>query len=256
MHETPCQCVEGVLLFMPIACCADERGSGLPGSGLRPFHHSVTRRLTRLSVPRRAGAAGFRLVWTSSLPGRLAAASGRIAFVILTRCAGNGSPPVALEPASRRRPDLELQVGERLQLGSLKWGMAPSGGRHTPESKPRLVVLVFFPNGQTGHNLWSSGVFCGSCRRCCQEGGRNEDTGHERRDLHQFILPFAHVPGAEVDRPDGRYSVDWQTALIPPQLEVPMELTIRGPKSRAVISGPGSRPRSRSETDGGVRFRI
>ncbi len=50
-------------------------------------------------------------VWASPYASWLAAASGRIAFVILRT---DSSPPVALHPASRRRSYLRLQAGERL----------------------------------------------------------------------------------------------------------------------------------------------
>jgi hypothetical protein len=57
------------------------------------------------------------------------------ALVIRSRCAGNGSPPVALEPASRRRPDFQSQARRRLPEGDLH----PSDRVHSPLCQGRRV---------------------------------------------------------------------------------------------------------------------
>jgi hypothetical protein len=58
-------------------------------------------------------ALGFFLaeVWASPNPGRLAAITGRIEFVILRT---GSSLPVAPHPVSRRRNNSSLQAGERM----------------------------------------------------------------------------------------------------------------------------------------------
>jgi len=120
--------------------------TGLPDSGTRPSHHSVSthprapRRRFRtlpLSSPRfPSGSASSPLpvppvpqqrppasrplwvgpsqVWTSPFTRRLVALSGRIEFVILRT---GGSPPVASHPASRRRGFGQFRAGERLPDG-------------------------------------------------------------------------------------------------------------------------------------------
>ncbi len=69
-----------------------------------PQHRFNTLPLSVLGFP-------FLRVWASPFPSWLATTPGRIAFVILRT---DGSPPVALHPASRRRSYLRLQAGERM----------------------------------------------------------------------------------------------------------------------------------------------
>jgi hypothetical protein len=107
--------------------------SGLPDSCTRPSRRSVANHLTRPSIaltrypsacwasdrsrrslvfPSTRGGS----VWASPFGSWLAPTPGRIAFVILRT---DGSPPVASDPASRRRPYLQLQAGERMPEGDL-----------------------------------------------------------------------------------------------------------------------------------------
>jgi hypothetical protein len=76
-----------------------------------PQHRFLTLPLSLLGFPRPCPR-----VWVSHSGRRLTATPGRIAFVILRT---DGSPPVALDPASRRRRYLRLQAGERLPGGDL-----------------------------------------------------------------------------------------------------------------------------------------
>src|SRR5512134_2663758 len=97
--------------------------TGLSDSCTQPSHRSVAnhRTLPDVAFARYPSAhqasSALAEVWASPLASRLAVASGRIAFVIILRT--DGSPPVAPDPASRRRRYLQLQAGERRPGGDL-----------------------------------------------------------------------------------------------------------------------------------------
>ncbi len=124
--------------------------SGLPDSCTRPSHRSIANHLTRPSIafsryPSACWASAIAVpspksfrepglgaaVWASPCPSWLATTPGRIAFVILRT---DGSPPVALHPASRRRSYLRLQAGERIPEGDLH----PSDRVHSQAHWDRL----------------------------------------------------------------------------------------------------------------------
>src|SRR3989304_1416047 len=103
--------------------------------------------LTR--YPSACWASRSMQVWASPLASRLAVTLGRIAFVIILRPAG--SPPVALDPASRRRRYLQLQAGERLPGEDLH----PSDRVHSQTHK----TTDRSPWDPTGCNRWAWASF-------------------------------------------------------------------------------------------------